>query len=63
MGLNSFEEEKKQPLEVTPVPKGAKISGTKTATRPRGKKAKTDLNNTSIMRSMTQQLSASAPAD
>ena len=63
MGLHSFEEEKKQPKEVSPTPKGVKISGTKTVGRPRGRKTKTDLNDTSIIRSMTQQISASAPVD
>lgn len=55
MGIN--EEEKKQPLpQSTPTPpQGKKGSGAKTVARPRGRRAKADMNNSSIMRSMTVQ--------
>ena len=55
MGIN--EEEKKQPLPLsTPTPpQGKKGSGAKTVAKPRGRKAKADMNNSSIMRSMTVQ--------
>ena len=58
MGINEQkEEEKKEPgPQSTPPPaQGKKGSGAKTVARPRGRRTKAEMNNSSVMRSMTHQ--------